>query len=628
MSAASLLQVVLLTQLQNKAFTPPAGSSSSNGACGGQDAVVLSEVWQIGLGDCQQLCEKEGQCTAFAHEIFMASRSGLVQRCRSYGGLVSHILPQAYPAVCWVKQVARIVHPLHSRNSGASTAPCKPTADRVCGGLFCFFDPRCSSPAMDPLSGRFCNAAQLHQNCRYCDISGGGDVPCPLGQALQASTHAAVERPNVPSQAAKPQIDVPCTETPKQVCGGLYCYLDPRCSGPGTTLEKAGCNAAGLHPNCRMCDIAGGGPVACPIPTDPVQAPEVLKPMSPEEVLNQKFATSGLLFHGLSLRYDFDMYKDRFLAARSLEEVPFHTDCGEHCTAFTYLHADNALVTFAFNALVMQGGILYEANPSVWDDVQCLSVTDKTTLSRACCACGDSAQCPFGPNYEHRKDSGYCGLPCAAGDKKCRQLAVGCGVSVFDATNFMGYNTWGPQTCSQEQIASGQCDLCTQPMWCDDPSSSFGWEGVIRTPRDWIDEFLGRDGDKRAWGIRQCMWKPSQRDRFVATVAELHMAYQRGRIKARQHNLWNEVSVYVEAAFGPQQEKFATSIAGFVLFRNLGANRDDLVRYHAMKQHLKSFGLEVPIFEITVEGEDRIDLWKPGVPVNLLDRQYSLKAIA
>lgn len=150
--------------------------------------------------------------------------------------------------------------------------------------------------------------------------------------------------------------------------------------------------------------------------------------------------------------------------------------------------------------------LVYDANPEVWEHVQCTSVSDSCSTTRACCACSESFFCPFKVE-DGWSDSGYCHAPCNAGDAegqtKCKQLAAGCGVSVFDATT-----NWGWDRCSERQVLDGDCDLCEEPLWCDDPSD-FGFAGSVNGPEDWLDQFYRKDMG-RAVGSRQCKFKNSQ----------------------------------------------------------------------------------------------------------------------
>jgi hypothetical protein len=70
----------------------------------------------------------------------------------------------------------------------------------------------------------------------------------------------------------------------------------------------------------------------------------------------------------------------------------------------------------------------------------------------------------------------YCPGECTSAT--CRQLAAGCGVSLFDLTGQanggdgnwrVGRNTqtdWDEHACSRQQLVAGQCDACTMPYWC------------------------------------------------------------------------------------------------------------------------------------------------------------------
>ena len=102
-------------------------------------------------------------------------------------------------------------------------------------------------------------------------------------------------------------------------------------------------------------------------------------------------------------------------------------------------------------------------------------------------------------------DSGYCGGPCEQGEggANCRKLAAGCGASVADISGRANGGDgdenvgrrgggWGDRGCDKWEIEEGECDLCREPLWCDDPGSSFGYEGSINSPERWMDEFFDR----------------------------------------------------------------------------------------------------------------------------------------
>ena len=112
--------------------------------------------------------------------------------------------------------------------------------------------------------------------------------------------------------------------------------------------------------------------------------------------------------------------------------------------------------------------------------------------------------------------------------------AVGCGVSVFDVSA-----NWGDRQCDEYTIRSGQCGLCKEPLWCDDPGNSFGFGGGIKGPDEWMGLFHKTDGGK-AVGSRQCKWKRSQKQTFIDTMRTRYTArMQQGGFDFC--NLWNEV---------------------------------------------------------------------------------------
>ena len=102
----------------------------------------------------------------------------------------------------------------------------------------------------------------------------------------------------------------------------------------------------------------------------------------------------------------------------------------------------------------------------------------------------------------------YCDEPCTT--QTCRQLSAGCGISLFDMAGAAnggwrvgrrGQTDWGDERCDQASVEAGTCNLCKEPVWCDD-SSDFGFNGSIATPEDWMTEFFDNDGG-RAYGSRR-----------------------------------------------------------------------------------------------------------------------------
>ena len=102
--------------------------------------------------------------------------------------------------------------------------------------------------------------------------------------------------------------------------------------------------------------------------------------------------------------------------------------------------------------------------------------------------------------------------------------------------------------CSADDVISGDCELCLEPLWCDDPSPS-GFHGSIKTSEDWVRAFFLRDGGKSR-GHRQCKWKPSQKQQFIDSIRRRfamrkEQGYETDPKKRyapwEQSSLWNEV---------------------------------------------------------------------------------------
>lgn len=308
---------------------------------------------------------------------------------------------------------------------------------------------------------------------------------------------------------------------------------------------------------------------------------------------------------------------------------PLERDCGHWCTAFTYLDKHLPLVPYGFPGFFSSVGFFYRAAPEVWGGMQCASTSDSSSTTRACCTCNERRYCPF-PNGRRfsRTDNGYCSGPCRNEDRRCMQLAAGCGVSVADAAQ-----NWGAQRCSEQSIARGECDLCRHPMWCND-SSGFGFNGTIKSADDWWRAFGISDGG-RFKGSRQCKWKPSQKQQFIETVRKRAIERQLWAgpypwVENPQPGLWNEVNMYV----GPSDEMPALmwrNLVGLGFIRggdtehptSIGTKLD---RTHLQKirDHWRRLGTEVPIIELSMEHWARVDHWDKGSFVNLSHQPYNI----
>jgi|EP00966_Prymnesium_polylepis_P177665 hypothetical protein len=115
--------------------------------------------------------------------------------------------------------------------------------------------------------------------------------------------------------------------------------------------------------------------------------------------LEDAFRSTGIFVHATTSygRFSKDVDQQwlrRTMASRRLPpEV--ERDCGAWCSAASFLHADLPFVTFSQETRVMPIALVYRASDEVWDEVQCASVTDSVSRTRACCACMDHGFCPF-----------------------------------------------------------------------------------------------------------------------------------------------------------------------------------------------------------------------------------------
>lgn len=297
---------------------------------------------------------------------------------------------------------------------------------------------------------------------------------------------------------------------------------------------------------------------------------------------------------------------------------------------------------------------VYAANASVWRHVQCLAVTDSSSSTRACCACADPNFCPF-DNFPQR-DSGYCRAEpsgCIEGSagERCRQLAAGCGVSVYDASGhanqfdpFMGANvgmpsgvSWREQQCSREQISSGQCGLCTRPLWCNDEQDDrdgFGFASApifgVRTPEQWLRLFYDRDGG-RAMGSRQCKWKRSQKASWLQTIIARNKRRAAHPIDKWGHHYdhaqtWNEVNFYVGQGDDGLAIDLWHALQGLLYVRNAG-NDADLENLRRLRAHLKALGRDVPLFAVNAEAVETVRWWRSDVMVDLTQSPYNLEVL-
>lgn len=321
---------------------------------------------------------------------------------------------------------------------------------------------------------------------------------------------------------------------------------------------------------------------------------------------------------------------------------PVETDCGQYCAAFSYLTPEIPFSPFGFDGY--ESGIMFvwDANPTVWSHVQCMSVTDRFTTSRVCCQCSDPLNCPFydfgtpNPPYCNANEADGCG-----DDALCKQLAAGCGVSLYDLANQAngldgrghfgrpGNTDWGADACDEGQILRGECGLCKVPLWCDDEQTSPGFKGTINTSTKWVEHFFDRDGGAHL-GVRQCVWKPSQKQMFVETMnarfkerEKLPRAWD-GR-RDEHANVWNEVSMYVKPNDRALAQLMWDNLLGVVFLRSVGTD-DEEADIQELVSKWRDLGTDVPMFRLTAEDKNHVRLWHVDEPVDLTDRNtYNLE---
>ena len=260
--------------------------------------------------------------------------------------------------------------------------------------------------------------------------------------------------------------------------------------------------------------------------------------------------------------------------------------------------------------------------------MQCSSVTDSTSTTRACCSCSDSTLCPFSLDDDLLKTSdpfGYCGVAatnvgCPRDDTTCRALAAGCGVSLYDVND-----RDGDEHCDEWDVREGSCNACRQPAWCDDVDAD-----------DWIDRYHGTD---YIWargnigrGTRQCKYKSEQKATWMSAMRARYE--KRRRDGYDQVWLWNEVNFYSDPEDDLKHILWARLI-GFVVFRNI-ARDEDLGHVRNLVAHLSTLpgGRDVPIFAMNVQGNDGIEStdldsewWEPTRRVDLTAPPFNLELV-
>ena len=307
-------------------------------------------------------------------------------------------------------------------------------------------------------------------------------------------------------------------------------------------------------------------------------------------------------------------------------------DCGDRCSAMAFLSADLPVTPFSWRGYRSGLMLVFDARPRLWrHHVQCMSTADSFTTSRVCCTCGDPRNCPWGIPHN---EGVYCSADCDH-DPTCKQLAAGCGVSLFDlahqsnggdgngAVGRRDQTDWGDRGCSEWDVRSGSCAVCRQPYWCN-ANGTANPLGTIRTPQQWNDAFFDNDGG-RAFGSRQCKWRPSEKQTFIDTM---RMRFERrARNDNDDHaNVWNEVSFYTPSDASLNNDMW-DSLIGLVYVESAG-NDYERRKVLELAAHWRSLGYDVPTFEMTAEDIEWCcgsQHWRSDQRVDLTARPYNLR---
>jgi len=145
-----------------------------------------------------------------------------------------------------------------------------------------------------------------------------------------------------------------------------------------------------------------------------------------------------------------------------------------------------------------------------------------------------------------------------------------------------------------------------------------------------MNAFFDQDGG-RAYGARQCRWKPSQKQTFIEAI-RMRFAWRAWRPSTRSApefdhaNTGNEVNMYVDPQ-GTLARALWGNLLGIVYVRTAG-NDDELRFVHRLGAHWASLGYPVPMFALSAEAVDgTIRHWRDGVSVDLEQPPYSLQQL-
>jgi hypothetical protein len=299
-------------------------------------------------------------------------------------------------------------------------------------------------------------------------------------------------------------------------------------------------------------------------------------------------------------------------SATTVYDLPPNNDCGERCYGTTLLLPELPVSVFSTGTYRLGGAMIHDAS-MLWKYVQCAAVADSQTANRACCACQDQRfdRCPLRhPNASRHLDQGYCHAACdmvnGTVSSTCKALHAGCGPHLTEVLLL----NFGPKGCSEEEIHSMRCDICSQPVWCDDAENWASDFYKAQTPEGFKRAFAYRDTMHR-----QCKWKPEQKGAFVETVR----AFPKNNLGANE----NEINLYVGPGDEGASRALIDSLIAFGHFPETGMPAD-LTNLRRLADKFNSLGKAVPIVQINGEPPAAIRHWRKNRKVVLTDPPYNL----
>ena len=153
-----------------------------------------------------------------------------------------------------------------------------------------------------------------------------------------------------------------------------------------------------------------------------------------------------------------------------------------------------------------------------------------------------------------------------------------------------------------------------------------GYRGRVTTPQAWVDAFFDKDGG-RAYGARQCRWKPSQKQTFIDSIRlRFQRRFDTDGWDHDHANPWNEVNMYVDDD-GRLAQDLWDNLLGLVFIRSAGTNQERQ-QLHALAAHWESLGYHVPMFQMNAEDMDGyIRHWHPNTRIDLTAAPFSIEQI-